>query len=150
MDMAQRFWRFVRKGKAAQCWPWKGSVRGAGYGRIKHNGKDRLAHRVSYEINRGPIPDGMLVCHHCDNPSCVNPKHLFVGTQKENLADRNAKGRFHPVKGEQHGRSKLTEDQVKKIILDARPQREIAADFGIDRAMVSHIKRGHSWRHIPR
>ena len=148
--IADRFQLYVDKQGADECWPWKASVRGAGYGRIKSNGITFLAHRVSYEIHIGPIPDGMLVCHHCDNPRCVNPKHLFIGTQKDNLADRGAKGRFHPVNGESNGMSKLTEHQVLAILKDGRPQKTIAAEHGITRPMVSQIKRGHSWKHLKR
>lgn len=143
-----RFWKQVAVSGVNECWKWQGSKRGKGYGRIKKNGETLVAHRASYEINIGPIPEGMLVCHHCDVPACVNPRHLFIGTQKDNLRDRNNKGRFHPVKGERHGRSKLTEEQVKAIMKDDRTQREIAADYGVDRAMISHIKRGHSWKHL--
>jgi len=148
MNLVSRFWLFVDRRGKNECWLWKGSTRGAGYGRIKEGGVDLLAHRVSYQINRGPIPADLLVCHRCDAPRCVNPRHLFIGTQKDNLADRKAKGRFHPVKGERHGRSKLTEQQVLEIRKDDRSQGAIAADYKIHRAMVSYIKSRHSWKHI--
>lgn len=146
--LKERFWLFVDRRGEKECWLWTGSVRGAGYGRISDGARSIPAHRVSYELHYGPIPEGLLVCHKCDVPGCVNPNHLFVGTQKENLADRNAKGRFHPVKGEKHGRSKLTNGQVRLILKDSRKHQDIASDHGISSAMVCCIKARKNWTHI--
>jgi hypothetical protein len=87
----ERFWKYVEKGDG--CWTWNGSIGSAGYGQIYYNGKVSKAHRVSYEINKGPIPDGLWVLHECDNPACVNPDHLHVGTAQDNSDEKIKRGR---------------------------------------------------------
>ena len=95
------------------CWLWTGTCNPAGYGTIGKDRRERLAHRVSWELHRGPIPDGLSVCHHCDVPRSVNPDHLFVGTDADNMADKTRKMRQHW--GEKKPTSKLTEGQVRAI-----------------------------------
>ena len=123
--------------------------RKTGYGLIGVAGKVLSAHRVAYEIWVGAIPAGMFVCHHCDNPSCINPEHLFIGNHKDNAEDKVSKGRqYHPI-GEIHGRAKVTEDQVMKIReITGKFQREIAEMFGIDRSQVSDIRNNRTWKHL--
>lgn len=142
--MEERFWSFVEVGALDECWNWTASKQG-GYGQIGDDMGLRpvRAHRLSYEIHHGPIPAGMMVCHHCDNRACVNPAHLFIGTQLDNMRDMQRKGRG--PRGERHGRHRLTESQVVQIRGDARPQREIADDYGITQTAVSAIKRRKSW-----
>lgn len=95
------------------CWLWDGCITSAGYGRMRVGGRPSLAHRASYEMHVGPIPPGMLVCHKCDVPGCVNPQHLFLGTQRDNMADMKSKGRAST--GERHPRAKLTDFEVATL-----------------------------------
>jgi hypothetical protein len=138
------------------CWNWQGARNNAGYGRISASGSPRLAHRVAWEAhNAEPIPDGMLVCHTCDNPSCVNPAHLFLGTVAENSADMVAKGRqFRPDnRGERAPLARLTPEQVVTIrqlyALGDCTQGYIADRFGVTQANIHSIVTRRTWRHIP-
>lgn len=99
--MDRRFWSLVRTGERDDCWPWQGHTDDRGYGWFTHNRKHVPAHRLAYELTRGPIPSGLNACHSCDNPSCCNPGHIWPGTQKQNIDDAVAKGRMRS--GDQHG-----------------------------------------------
>jgi hypothetical protein len=107
-----------------------------------------LAHRVSFLLLRPDevVADGMCVCHSCDNRACVNPHHLFLGTQADNLRDMREKGR--QSRGEAHGHAKLTAADVHLIRCDTRTQRAIAADYGVSVATVNHARTGKNWGHI--
>ncbi len=124
-----------------------------GYGRLKINGKVVRAHRYSYELHNGEIPDNMMICHSCDTPSCVRPSHLFIGTAKDNIQDMINKGRKNVLKGEEYRHSKLTEEQVIQIRLltagEDISQEMIGNQFGVSRRMVNKIKNGKAWKHIP-
>lgn len=114
----ERFWKFVDRCREDECWEWHGAFIGGkrgGYGSFGIRSKTVLAHRFSYEIHKGKIPKGLLVCHSCDNRKCVNPKHLWIGTDKDNSLDRETKGRSVDNHGEKCGKAKLTWIQVKKI-----------------------------------
>lgn len=132
----------VRRTKSG-CWIWTKSKTWNGYGRIHYRGKMRRAHRVVYSLFVGKIDRKVVVCHHCDNPSCVNPAHLFAGSVLENVHDKIAKGRMK-VRAN-HGRAKLTEQQVAAIRADTRYQYVIAADYGVCQGQISRIKRGAQW-----
>lgn len=146
-----RFWSKVDRSSGREsCWPWTACTTRRGYGRYSYKEKMLSSHRVSYELTYGSIPDGLCVCHRCDNPSCVNPSHLFLGTHTDNMRDKIKKGRSKSVapKGEKNGQAKLTESQVLTIRTDTRTQRVIAKDFGICQSSVMYIKSGLGWKHV--
>lgn len=134
------------------CSIWMGGINDQGYGLIRDGKRQKRAHRVAWELANGPIPEGMVVLHNCDIPSCVNPDHLSVGTQAENLKDMFAKhrGKIPSVRGERQGSSKLTADDVREIrrLAASKSQPEIAAMFGIDRSNVSVIVLRKGWKHV--
>jgi len=148
----QRFWDKVQIGNNNECWEWKAQLNEKRYGILWYNRKNTRAHRMSWMIHHGDVPMGMCVLHKCDNPSCVNPAHLFLGTNKDNSVDMMRKGRNNPPKGEDSYRAILTEKKVIKIrklwSSGIWKQREIANMFGIDRSHVSEIVRRDIWKHI--
>lgn len=132
------------------CWLWTSTVRGRGYGQFWMNGTMRTAHRTAWELYRGEIPEGMLLLHRCDTKECVNPDHLFLGTQADNMADMIAKGRGNSPRfiGESHGSAKLTESQVLQIRSSGGLLREVAVQFNISVQTVSDIRNGKKWKHL--
>lgn len=142
---------YVIPGPTNDCWPWKGYVAKNGYGYVSFQRKDMLGHRVSYIVNRGAIPDGMDVCHKCDNPACVNPNHLFLGTHQDNMDDKVRKGR--QPRGEWNSNAKLTDEQVGRIKLELAERTgsnsAIARRYGVTRKTIDAIEHGRTWAHIP-
>ncbi len=128
------------------CWLWLGLLNPSGYGKFYIKPKYRGAHRVMWEQHNGEIPEGIFVLHRCDTPSCVNPSHLFLGTNKDNLLDASRKGRI--AHGERAGKCKLTKEQVLKIRVDSRPNSQIATEYGVRSNQVSRIKCEKTWRHL--
>ena len=129
------------------CWIWTAGLHKQRYGAIWN--KD--AHRVSWEIHHGEIPDGLHVCHRCDVPSCVNPNHLFLGTHQDNMDDMVKKGRQRTPNGESHARSKITENDVRemRVASDAGVSRaKLASKYGLHCAHVGLIVRRKSWEHV--
>ncbi|MES2367111.1 MAG: HNH endonuclease [Pseudomonadota bacterium] len=183
--LEQRFFEKVNKDgpipphrpELGKCWVWMAG-RLQEYGCFKGNGKMQKAHRVSWELHNGKIPDGLFACHKCDYPPCVNPHHLFLGTTQDNTSDRTKKGRSargdisglrqHPeraargdnhgsktrpettLKGEKNPNAKITEADVIEIrrLAGSAPKKEIAKRYGISAGMAGYIINRKSWRHI--
>lgn len=163
------FWAKVDKRSENECWPWLAGCLRDGRGILTIRDRNHTAPRVSWVLHNGPIPDDMHVCHSCDNPSCVNPAHLWLGTPKDNLMDASRKGRCsmqrNPsasffasqagkvvrARGSKHHQAKLHEDEVR-LIRNLRdggmPQKALAEMFGVSRGVIGSIVRREAWRHI--
>jgi len=130
------------------CWIWLGGVNTSGYGQIKKSRarQNTPAHRISWELHRGEIPQGMFVCHKCDIRSCVNPDHLFLGTAKDNSQDMKNKGRS--TAGERDGNARLTEAQVIAIRASDLSDRVVADEFGISRRHANQLRNRVRWEHV--
>ena len=134
------------------CWLWMNSLNESGYGHIAlPTGIQKKAHRISWMLHYGQDPGELFVCHKCDNPCCVNPDHLFLGTQADNLKDCQKKNRFsrtHQAKGERQGNSKLTDEMVLAIRASPLSLRQAAAQWGTTFTNISDIRKRRSWRHV--
>lgn len=150
VPLETRFWGRVDKRGEDDCWNWTGCV-SRGYGIIHAWGKYQRVPRVSYQMFKGEIPDGMFVCHTCDNPLCINPKHLFVGTPKDNMQDMIRKGRKVICPGESNGVAKLTSEEAIKIYLlkdSGMSQIEVGKMFGVGFRTISEIWLQHQWKTV--
>lgn len=148
-DEQSRFWSKVDKRGPDDCWPWRAGC-AYGYGKFTARSKAYRAHRVSYSLANGGIQSDMLVCHRCDNPSCVNPNHLFLGTDADNSRDMATKGRA--AKGAGNAAAKLSAADVyalRAAYAGGAPQRALARRFGVARFTVHAVVTGKSWTHIP-
>lgn len=134
-----RFWERVEKRGRDECWGWKGTATPDGYGWLSVRGHLTYAHRFSYELNIGVIPNKMFVCHACDNARCVNPAHLFVGLPSDNARDMARKGRQS---------SKISIVQARQIRASGEGYAALAARFGITKSAVKAIKIGQNWKHV--
>lgn len=155
----RRFWPHVTK--TDKCWIWTGALAGRdGRGQVRIDIRDGsgkviavqsvYAHRFSWELHKGTIPDGLFVLHKCDVPSCVNPDHLFLGTHAVNMTDRNKKGR--QAKGESHPRAKLKESDIhliRQMRQAGKTHKAIADFFGVCRTTIRVILAGLHWKHVP-
>lgn len=176
-NLAARFWSKVgRRDQPDDCWYWTAAVQTAGYGKFRVAGGHQLAHRVMWRLVFGAIPAGMLVCHQCDHPRCVNPAHLFLGTDALNSADKILKGRHahgetHSAlmreraargdragsrtkpesrpRGVDHGRALLTVDQVLEIRRGGETCAALARRFGVRSTTVEAVRNRKTWRHVP-
>lgn len=149
-DPKKRLWPRVNKGNASECWEWSGAKTKAGYGLLTIKYKNYLAHRLAWELhNDSKIPKGVFVCHHCDNPACCNPAHLFLGTQADNMKDAAMKGRV--MQGEGHFSTDLTIDDVRRIRYlgyTNMTKKNIGEKFGISRQSVTDILLKRTWGHV--
>ena len=159
-SLQNRLWAKIEKREANECWEWKGNKNNKGYGMIRLGGSAPkvLAHRVSFEMSKGEIPDGMIIMHSCDNPACCNPDHLSLGTMKLNHKDMVDKGRrkigWNPdnkpphKRGEEHGFSKLTEKQALEIKFSIEKTKFLIEKYGLERSTIKRIRSGRSWKHL--
>jgi hypothetical protein len=148
--ISEYFWSRVRISAPDKCWEWKLGKSGHGYGRIRRTDcPEQMAHRVAWHLSRGPIPGDLCVCHACDNPACVNPAHLWLGTREENTADMKRKGRARGApRGERHHMTKLTRKQALAIQRDPRSSTVVAHDYGVSFGTVCNIRR-LGWGDLP-
>jgi hypothetical protein len=148
----ERFNRYFQPKGEDECWEWTGAIGQSGYGLIGNgHGKELIyAHRAAYELAKGPIPERLQVLHKCDNRRCVNPNHLFPGTNDDNIADKMAKGRHRSGHGTQVHTAKLNENLVRLIrILGSKlPRKEICKQFNIGPIQVWKILTGRAWKHV--
>lgn len=146
-SVEERFEEKVERVTESGCWIWMANSHRQGYGKIYYQGKTAMAHRVSYELHSGEIPEGMCVCHRCDVTGCVNPDHLFLGTNQDNMTDKINKGRHKGAKkGEQHHNAKLTATDISEIRESVETQKELAKRYGVSQATVHNIKAEKRWR----
>jgi hypothetical protein len=155
-----KFWLNVSKVQAdTSCWEWTGPRDHYGYGRLRFHGLEWKAHRFAYAHLVGPIPEGLHICHHCDNPPCVRPSHLFPGTQTDNVQDAVAKGRVAmpghwtggaPPQGVKHFNARLNDEKVRAIVRLSQimTYRELAAMFNVSHGTIYPILHGKTWRHV--
>ena len=153
VDPVIRFWAKVDKsGGPDACWPWMGSRNPkTGYGRCHWNGRQQGTHRIAEELTRGPLPPKMQALHTCDNRPCCNPAHLFRGTNAENTADRNAKGR--QAKGQAVGTARISDDTalaIKRRLAAGEGVTRLAREYGVAQSAVSSIRSGRirAWQQI--
>ncbi len=160
-----KFWERCRTTSAAECWPFQGDRDSGGYGRVKINKRKAAAHRIAWGFANGEIPEGMFVCHHCDNPPCCNPAHLFIGTALDNHNDAIGKGRRPPRSsnrsrkstgrgkafGERSGHAKLTEQDVREIrvaVGTGSTYSVLAGRFSVDKTTIRSVITGRTWKHV--
>jgi HNH endonuclease len=170
-----RFWQKVKKGSDSECWEWLGAKSKEGYGRFKVKGKLLSPHRVALCLSSSNLSSDLYGCHHCDNPSCCNPNHLYWGTQSQNMKDCQNKGRncketqtknlkkgektrgsaqFHslvPQVGSKNKRAKLNEEQVAKIkskLSQGYSSSSLAQEFNVSPQLINSISRGKLWKHV--
>lgn len=142
----------IQRNYKTPCWEWNKTRESRNYGTLFFNGKKIRASRFSWQIHRGFIPDGLCVLHSCDNPPCVNPDHLFLGTMTDNTADRHAKNRDGHCLGESHGMAKLTNEDILKIRSEYQYRVNggpiLGPKFGVDPSLITMIVRHKIWKHI--
>lgn len=154
LSVEDNFWQHIQK--TDTCWIWTGTIGKSGHGYVisRRLAKRTGAHRISWELHNGPIPEGLCVCHNCpggDNPACCNPAHLFLGTQADNMVDAKNKKRIRS--GSRHHATKFSEDQIAVIFemhRSGQSHRSIATRLGVTHMTIGRIIRGQSWTHVER
>lgn len=154
--LGERFWPKVLCMLGTQCWEWQGARTPVGYGRVNSGGRGQtlVSSRASWELTYGAIPVGMQVCHRCDNPPCVNPAHLFLGTDLDNRRDMMAKGRENRtarVIGVQQSKAKCTDESVVEMRAAwaaGESKRSLARRYALSRKTVASILSHHTWKHV--
>lgn len=156
-ERIKAFWNQVKhrghcqEGMDTPCWEWVGNTSTRERGQFWIGGKQDYCHRIAWQLSNGPITDGLHVLHRCDNPPCVRPDHLFLGTHQDNMKDRDEKGRGVTPKGSGHGMAKLTEDQIpviRSLRLEGLTYLKIAERFGVSKDMIYRICKGMNWSHV--
>lgn len=161
LDLQERIKKNSAANSQSGCWDWVKGKNKDGYGKVKYAQRDLSAHRAAWLAFRGPIAPGMLVCHKCDNPSCVNPDHLFLGSPQDNMDDKMAKGRWRGGPqfwekgkcGAVHHNAKLDERKVVQVLAMFREGRaavDIAKQFGVSDTVVIRIRENKAWKHVQR
>ena len=154
--LEDRFWAKVERRSDDECWEWQASLDSRGYGNFgvpRNDGTGRYimqrAHRVAWELTNGPLQGSVQhLCHTCDNRKCVNPRHLFVGNPKTNMADCVAKGRLNDRRGENNPRSVVTAETVLAIRAEQLPLSKLMVKYGLPQTTVSDIRRRKTWAHL--
>jgi hypothetical protein len=144
MRKAKDFWKQVSRAGPTECWLWQGGIQSAGYGVFRGH----LAHRIAFQLSTGTDPGDLFVCHHCDNPPCCNPAHLFLGTVQDNSDDMKAKDRQNKARGEDSSRAILTETDVVAIRNSPLTHRQLAIQYGVSQSAIAHARQAKNWQHL--
>ncbi len=149
-NIKKDIWKRINKKGDNECWEWEGPITGRGYGSISINYREYAVHRLVYELTYDSIPKGLHVLHHCDNPKCCNPKHLFLGTNQDNVNDRNTKER--QCRGEKNGMSKLSVSEVLEIRRlyngTSNTYRTLSILYNVEPCTIRAIIKRINWKHI--
>jgi len=153
VPVTERFWARVTKAGPDECWLWTGGKNTYGYGilRTESRGRARGAHRYSWELHHGAIPDGMQVLHKCDVRNCVNPAHLFLGSNQQNTADKMAKGRHVVLYGENQIFARLKASdipEIRRLYAEGLSQGAIGEAYGVGRGAIGKVVRRTNWKHV--
>lgn len=148
LPLAQKIEFWSKPDKKSGCRLWAGRLRRDGYATLRFEGTPRMAHRLAWIDAHGPVPQGFHVLHRCDSRHCVNPDHLFLGTDQDRIDNMVRKGRNPVLRGRKNGRAKLSVTVVRKVRNDPRGSRVVAAELGVDPSTVRYVRRGITWSDV--